>query len=129
MPAHYRHALPFGAELQEAGSTQFRLWAPDVPAVSLEVEGREPVPMQREEGGWVSAAVHCGAGTRYRYRVKDDLAVPDPASRLQAGDVHDASVVLDPRAFAWTHDGWKGRKWNEAVVYELHPGAMGGFRG
>ena len=54
--------------------------------------------------------------------------MPDPASRLQAGDVHDTSVVVDPAAYAWRHD-WRGRPWHEAVVYELHPGAMGGFDG
>jgi maltooligosyltrehalose trehalohydrolase len=43
--------------------------------------------------------------------------------------VHDPSLVVDPRAFAWQHGGWKGRPWHEAVVYELHPGAFGGFDG
>ena len=129
MPAHYHHKLPFGAELQDNGTTRFRLWAPDAASVSLEIEGREAIAMQRDDNGWVSAVAECGAGTRYRYRVSDDLAVPDPASRLQAGDVHDASVVVDARAFRWQHDGWMGRPWHEAVIYELHPGAMGGFRG
>jgi maltooligosyltrehalose trehalohydrolase len=56
-------------------------------------------------------------------------AVPDPASRLQAGDVHDPSVVVDPGAHAWQHTGWRGRPWTETVLYELHVGALGGYAG
>jgi maltooligosyltrehalose trehalohydrolase len=129
MAGWFRHKLPFGAELQDDGATLFRLWAPDATVVKLEIEGQPPAPMQRDAGGWMSARAPCGPGARYRYRVKDELAVPDPASRLQAGDVHDASVVLDPLAYTWAYDGWLGRPWSEAVVYELHPGAMGGFGG
>ena len=73
--------------------------------------------------------VPAAAGAQYRYRMPDGLAFPDPASRAQAGDVHDASLVVDPRGFEWTHGEWKGRPWHEAVVYELHPGAFGGFDG
>ncbi|MBV8575594.1 MAG: malto-oligosyltrehalose trehalohydrolase, partial [Acetobacteraceae bacterium] len=94
MSAHYHHTLPFGAELQDNGTTRFRLWAPDAPSALLEIEGCEAIAMQRDESGWASAVAECGAGTRYRYRVNHELAVPDPASRLQAADVHDASVVL-----------------------------------
>ena len=31
--------------------------------------------------------------------------------------------------FAWKNPDWRGRSWNEAVIYELHPGAFGGFNG
>ncbi len=129
MTTQFNYPLPFGSELQSDGTARFRLWAPGAANVALEIEGQTPVPMQSEEGGWVSARTKCAAGARYRYRVKDDLAVPDPASRRQGGDVHDASVVVDPRDYSWKHAAWKGRPWHEAVVYELHVGAAGGFRG
>src|SRR5690348_2469365 len=33
------------------------------------------------------------------------------------------------KAYAWRNAGWRGRPWHEAVLYELHPGLLGGFRG
>ncbi len=118
----------FGANFIAPERTRFVLWAPDCDWVTLEIEGMKEIPM-RAEGGRFIAEAKCGAGTRYRFRIRSDLAVPDPAARAQAGDVHDASVVVDPRAYAWRHPGWLGRPWHEAVIYELHAGAVGGFSG
>ena len=117
----------FGARLQADGGTRFRLWAPDAVAVSLEIGG-ETTPMRRDAEGVFTASRAVGAGTRYHYRVGPDLAVPDPASRAQAGDVHDASIVIDPE-YDWKNAEWRGRPWAETVVYELHAGACGGFAG
>jgi maltooligosyltrehalose trehalohydrolase len=57
------------------------------------------------------------------------MSFPDPASRAQAGDVHDPSLVVDPSSYAWQHGDWRGRPWHETVIYELHPGMLGGFVG
>jgi maltooligosyltrehalose trehalohydrolase len=84
--------------------------------------------MVRDEDGVFEAVISCGAGTRYKYKINDDLSVPDPASRAQAGDVHDESVVVD-QSFSWQHNNWLGRPWHETVIYELHAGALGGFIG
>jgi maltooligosyltrehalose trehalohydrolase len=119
----------WGATLLGPGRTRFRLWAPDCATVGLEIEGRAPQPMQATGDGWFEAEAPVGAGACYRFRVSADLAVPDPASRLQAGDVHDPSVVVDPHGYEWRHAGWSGRPWHEAVIYEVHAGAMGGFAG
>jgi maltooligosyltrehalose trehalohydrolase len=121
--------LSHGATLIAPNRTRFQFWAPDIAAVGLEIGDKLAQPMQAEEGGWHRLEVDCGAGTRYRYRVSPDLAVPDPASRAQAEDVHGPSIVVDPEAYAWRNTGWRGRPWHEAILYELHPGAMGGFRG
>ncbi len=126
---HHTHALPFGATLLPDGQTRFRLWAPSCDTVSLDIEGQAPQPMQALEGGWHEAMLTAPSGTQYRYRLPDGLAVPDPASRLQAPDVHDPSVVVDPGDYDWRNDGWQGRPWHEAVVYEVHAGVMGGFSG
>ncbi len=118
----------FGARLQDTGETAFRFWAPDAETVSLELNGRPGMPMQRDADGVFSATAAAGAGSRYRYRVTADLTVPDPASRAQAGDVHDDSLVVD-LDYHWRHQDWRGRPWAETVVYELHAGACGGFAG
>lgn len=83
--------------------------------------------MQRSTNGWFEATAWVPDGTRYRYRLSDGLMVPDPASRGQASDVHDASVVRTT-PFTWKHAGWLGRPWTETVFYEVHSGAAGGFR-
>jgi maltooligosyltrehalose trehalohydrolase len=119
----------FGANLVGPEQTRFALWAPDCAEVTLELAGGERVPMRAEAGGTFVAEVGCRAGARYRFRVRPDLAVPDPAARAQAGDVHDWSLVVDPCAYEWRYPEWRGRPWHEAVICELHVGAMGGFAG
>lgn len=119
----------FGAQLVAPNRTRFRLWAPSKEQVSVEIDGMQPVPMERLANGWFEAHADCGAGARYRYRISDDLAVPDPASRWQDGDIHDASIVCDPQSYQWNNTDWTGRLWEETVIYELHVGALGGYAG
>jgi maltooligosyltrehalose trehalohydrolase len=125
----FAHGLPFGANLLGDGTARFRIWAPSVNAVALEIEGAHPVAMAAAGDGWFETTVQAGAGTSYRYRLPDGLAVPDPASRAQADCVHGASLVVDPKAYGWKHGDWRNRPWHEAVIYEVHPGTMGGFAG
>ena len=121
------HLMPFGSDFLDGGGVRFRLWAPRIPEVRLHLEGAEPreLAMARDGEGWhrldVAAA---GPGTRYRFRLPDGLLVPDPASRFNPEDVHGPSEVIDPRAFVWPDDGWQGRPWEEAVIYELHLGTF-----
>ena len=129
MGAGFVRELPFGATLRNPELTGFRLWAPAQQSVSLEIEGRDAVSMTPQAEGWFEAEAGCGAGARYRYRLGSGLAVPDPAARAQAEDVHGPSLVVDPRAYRWKHPDWRGRPWHETVLYELHVGAYGGFAG
>lgn len=129
MSGRYVHALPFGATLISPGLTCFRLWAPAAKDVRVEVEGMAPASMTVAGEGWFEATVPCGAGARYRFRLGTGVAVPDPAARAQAEDVHGPSLVVDPRAYAWQNPTWKGRPWEETVLYELHAGVCGGFAG
>lgn len=116
-----------GATVVGPDRTAFAFWAPGCKTVTLEIDTLAPIAMQRRDDGLFEAEAPCGAGARYRFRVRPDLAVADPASRLQDGDVLDASVVVDPAAFTWENTSWRGRPWHETVLYELHPGACGGF--
>ncbi|UPG91854.1 malto-oligosyltrehalose trehalohydrolase [Luteibacter aegosomaticola] len=130
MSARFAHAMPYGARLMGDGSTRFRLWAPDVEAVTLECEDGHTAAMRALDDGWFECICPRGVGCAYRFRLGEELAVPDPASRQQrGGDVHGFSVVVDPSAYAWKNDGWQGRPWRETVLYELHVGALGGFAG
>jgi maltooligosyltrehalose trehalohydrolase len=111
----------------DAEHTRFALWAPDAFFVSVELEDGQSLPLLPQADGWFVIKTRCPAGTRYRYNIDGELEVPDPASRAQAGDIHRHSVVVDPLAYTWRHRDWLGRPWNEAVIYELHVGALGGF--
>ena len=119
--------MPFGAEYRDR-STVFRLWAPAAANVDVVLGGDDRerrIPMTPRGDGWFARDIDdAGAGTRYRFRIDGDMAVPDPASRANPEGVHAASAVVDPAAYAW-HDGaWQGRPWHDAVVYELHVGAF-----
>jgi len=118
----------WGPTVQPGGHTRFALWAPGLTALSLDIEGRDALPMTPEADGWFALETDAPPGTRYRFRLPDGTAVPDPASRLQGPDVHDASIVVDP-AYDWRNPDWAGRPWAETVIYEAHVGAMGGYKG
>ncbi|QYJ16552.1 Malto-oligosyltrehalose trehalohydrolase [Rubrobacter xylanophilus DSM 9941] len=118
-----RHHLPFGAEYLGGGRTRFTLWAPAAGGVELVLEGGAR-RMERGENGLFTLVAEAPPGTRYRYRMEDGTEVPDPASRFQPEDVHGPSAVVDPACFEWGDEGWRGRPWHEAVVYELHVGTF-----
>ncbi len=50
--------------------------------------------------------------------------MPDPASRFQPEGLHGPSEVIDPEAYAWSDTDWRGRPWEEMVLYELHVGTF-----
>jgi len=119
--------MPFGAQANEDGTTRFRLWASGAAQIDLDLEGpqgRARLAMRALDGGWHELSTAAPAGTRYRFVLPDNLAVPDPASRRNPLDVHGPSEVVDPLAYDWRDDGWRGRPWEEAVVYELHVGTF-----
>jgi maltooligosyltrehalose trehalohydrolase len=124
----------FGPALLPDGKVRFRFWAPAVAAVSLRLEEQDRLlPMAPRGEGWFELVTgEARPGSRYLFELPDGLRVPDPASHRQAEDVHGASIVVDPAAYAWRHADWRGRPWHEAVIYELHVGSFspeGNFAG
>ena len=117
--------LPFGAEVS-GGKTRFRVFAPAVATLKLALVGNESAKAMESEGdGWFSlTTADAPAGTRYRYVLPDGLEVPDPVSRFQPEDVSGPSEVIDPTSFLWKDGSWAGRRWSEAVLYELHVGTF-----
>ncbi|MBW4656626.1 MAG: malto-oligosyltrehalose trehalohydrolase [Kaiparowitsia implicata GSE-PSE-MK54-09C] len=90
--------------------------------VTLLIDGAER-PMTAEAGGWHRLTdQQAQAGSLYRYRIEGGLSIPDPASRFQPDDIEGPSLVVDPGAFVWTDADWRGRPWEEAVIYEAHVG-------
>src|SRR5699024_10133731 len=82
MKARFRHSMPYGAEVLDAGGVRFRLWAPAANRVAVAVEsetGERTYPMHALDDGWFECVAEAaGAGSRYRYQLEDGSLMPDP---------------------------------------------------
>ncbi len=112
----------FGARLTADG-TLFRLWAPAAKRVDLLLENAQP--LRRGEDGWFCADLTgVKAGVRYKFRIDDEIDVPDPASAFQPDDVSGPSEVIDHAGYRWRATDWRGRPWQETVAIETHVGTF-----
>ena len=112
----------FGARLTPDGAS-FRLWAPAAKRVDLLLDKSRP--MRRGEDGWFSADISgVKAGARYKFRIDDEIDVPDPASAFQPDDVSGPSEVIDHARYRWRATDWRGSAWHETVLVETHVGAF-----
>ncbi len=114
--------IALGALTGDGGVT-FRLWAPTAESAALHLEGHAPKPMEPAKGGYFELTTRAQPGTRYRLQAGDEPR-PDPASRFQPDGVHGASQVVDPTAYRWRTEDWRGRQQRELVFYELHVGTF-----
>ena len=119
--------LTVGAELQQSGGADVRVWAPACRRMDLIIPGlpERVIEMSREGNDYFHAfdpdARH---GERYWLRLDGDRLRPDPASRWQPDGPHEASAYVDPAAFAWTDADWPGLRKDGHVIYELHVGSF-----
>jgi maltooligosyltrehalose trehalohydrolase len=103
----------------------FRVWAPIRKTVEVSIDDRQPAHLMAEGGGFFSGTVASArAGSRYRYRLDGGEAFPDPASRFQPEGPHGPSEVIDPAAFQWTDQSWRGVSLPGQVIYEMHIGTF-----
>jgi maltooligosyltrehalose trehalohydrolase len=119
--------LRYGARVLAGGGVEFRVWAPQLEAVSvvLDLPGRLRVPMRAGADGEFAAVVpEAAEGVDYWFATSNGTLRPDPVSRWQPYGVHGASRVVDPRSFRWTDAGWKGMELKDYVIYELHTGTF-----
>ncbi|EPC4043938.1 malto-oligosyltrehalose trehalohydrolase [Enterobacter mori] len=121
----------WGAEYISDDVVRFRVWAEGQKNLALRLNDND-IPMVTSGNGWFQADVPgIRHGAEYQFVLQDGMTVPDPASRAQKGDVNGPSVVIDHRRFAHVNRDWKGRQWEETVIYELHMGTFtpeGSFR-
>src|SRR6478736_7321375 len=112
----------FGAKPTKDG-VSFRLWAPGARRVDLLLDRRHA--MQRRQDGWYVADIAgLPVGSTYKFRIDDEIDVPDPASAFQPEDVFGPSEVIDHDSFAWRAKDWRGRPWEETVLIETHVGTF-----
>ncbi|TFF42127.1 malto-oligosyltrehalose trehalohydrolase [Pseudomonas sp. RIT623] len=117
-----------GAQLLDATSARFALWAPDARSVSVAIGQQPPVALLPDDDGWYTGVAPCQAGERYQFVIDDGLRVADPASRCQPQGVQGPSELVDLGGYPWRHP-WQGRPWHEAVIQELHVGLLDGYAG
>src|SRR3954465_2340384 len=118
--------LPVGAEPLPGGGVHFRVWAPRVREIAVEIDGGPPIALKAEADGYYSGLVpEARPGLRYGFRTDTlDRLLPDPASRFQPEGPHGPSEIVDPGSFRWTDRDWRGRPREEMVVYEMHVGTF-----
>lgn len=113
---------------------EFQVWAPKARKLAL-LNSRtgEEVPMHREDRGyWKVELKDCTAGFKYKYKINDREAFPDPASLSQPEGVHGHSEVQSLGEFNWKDQDWKGIALKEMIQYEIHTGTFShdqNFRG
>ena len=116
--------------LPNAGGVHFSVWAPLAKRVRVRIvdgagTGDHELALRTDTGVHEGSVTAARAGSDYGYLLDDgDRLLPDPVSRWQPTGVHEPSRVVDPTAFAWADDGWKGVTMAELVIYELHVGTF-----
>ncbi|MFC5938310.1 malto-oligosyltrehalose trehalohydrolase [Corynebacterium choanae] len=107
--------------------TAYRVWAPYADEVELHLNGTD-LPMQQLPGNWWIAEPTKTPGDRYGYRIvrdgKRSEPLPDPRAHSLPDGVHGLGEVLDPHAFTFTDQHWRGVSLPGQVIYELHVGTF-----
>ncbi len=119
--------LGLGATLIDSDTVHFKVWAPSAEAMGVRVHSAipsrtplAPAPM----GYWIGTIPNVPADSLYSFVINQHLERPDPASRFQPNGVHGPSAVVDPFAFTWNDQNWKGLPLEQCIIYELHVGTF-----
>ena len=122
-PALSETAPPYwGAHPNPDGAWCFGLWAPDALQVGLVLDGKT-TPLVRDARGVFHGEFVARAGMKYSF-VVDGRHISDPASRQQVDGVTGPSRLVDPKALRRHRQPWAGRRFDEAVISELHIGSF-----
>lgn len=124
-----KQIYPYGTKFLEDGSVKFNFWAPDAKDVKLCIKYKDSIKefqMEKNKYGMHTITTNEAIeGMLYGYKVNEELIVPDPASRYQPQDVYELSQLVNPEKFDWEEDyDWKGKTWEETILYELHTGTF-----
>lgn len=135
------HVALNGAHYRE-GKTEFRVWAPAADNVTLRLmrSGRdthEDIRMRRfgssdfgvpdfdvRDQDTFTLELDARPGDRYYYIVDGQKPVPDPVSRFLPEGVHGPTEIVDPAAYHWNDEKWRGVRYTDFVLYELHIGTF-----
>lgn len=118
-----------GAMPLETGRTvSFKVWAPHCTRIDLVLEpcaNPRRVKMDcQDDMIFTTTMEDIACGCRYMYLINGVHTRPDPVSRWQPEGVHGPSVIVDPTAYKWGDEGWRGHPMKELIIYELHVGTF-----
>jgi maltooligosyltrehalose trehalohydrolase len=119
--------LEFGATVVSGGSVRFRVWAPLAGTIDVKITAPSPGTTRLVKSNndvFEGTVDHVRPGTDYVYVIDGTTERPDPVSRWQPHGVHGPSRVVDPKAFTWTDENWRGLSLEDYVFYELHVGTF-----
>ena len=117
--------LSHGATVLADGGVQFRVWAPNARALSVELNpGRRHIEMRRDGEDFEAVVPDAKPGDSYCFVFDGGTTRPDPVSRSQPHGVHGPSEIVDAGAFAWSDEDWKGIPLEDFIFYELHTGTF-----
>jgi maltooligosyltrehalose trehalohydrolase len=116
--------MSYGATVLADGGVQFRVWAPAISSLAVELSPGRHVPMQRDGEDFEAVIPDAAPGDTYSFVFDDGRTRPDPASRSQPHGVHGPSQIVDPGAFHWSDEHWKGIALQDYIFYELHTGTF-----
>jgi 1,4-alpha-glucan branching enzyme len=76
--------MPFGTEMLKGLGVHFRIFAPGVDQMRLQLDNTPgPLIMNSPKGGWRRSFIRNAAvGTRYSFILPDGTQVPDPALEI-----------------------------------------------
>lgn len=120
--------LDIGASLISEEEVRFKVWAPLVQKVSVEITSQKKtriIRLDRDELGYfegIGQAVY--DGDCYFYVLENESRYPDPASRFQPSGVHGPSQIIDPLDYSWGDKEWEGLPLKDFIIYELHVGTF-----
>jgi maltooligosyltrehalose trehalohydrolase len=116
--------MRYGATQHHNGGVQFRVWAPELSALSLQLFDGPRLRMSRVGEDFELLVPDASPGDSYSFVFDDGRVRPDPLSRSQPRGVHGPSQVVDPGRFVWSDQDWKGIPLADAIFYELHIGTF-----
>jgi maltooligosyltrehalose trehalohydrolase len=124
-----KRRLSSGVELTGSGLADVRVWAPTCRTAGFihrpDTADERVMALASEPDGFFSGMVPGVAiGDRYCYLLDGERRRPDPVSRYQPDGPHGPSCVVDPSAFRWTDDAWRGVSVEGQVLYEMHVGTF-----
>ena len=103
--------LDIGATVLASKRVRFRVWAPRATTVKVQVFGggnTRSLPLTEEQWGYFVGEEEVGEDDRYIFQLDEGTGYPDPASRFQPEGVHGPSQIVNPAAFTWQDNAWKG---------------------
>ena len=114
-----------GAAYLGEGTCRFRVWAPSMAALGVQLLRTERlVPLESTGRGYYETLVQdVRPGDTYFYNLGAGKLRPDPASHFQPEGVHGPSAVVDDE-FPWSDTGWSGIALEDYIIYELHVGCF-----